>query len=67
MYLKKSLYKKIIYFILFFVCISILLYVIITKVITKKEYLQVNATPISNKVVVIDAGHGLPDERRKFI
>jgi len=27
----------------------------------KKEYMQVNATPITNKTIIIDAGHGLPD------
>ena len=53
--------KKRIYFISFFVCFSILLYVIMNNIQTKKEYLQASATPISNKVIVIDAGHGLPD------
>lgn len=48
--------------ILFFVCISILLYAIMYNVHHKESYLQVNATPIANKTVVIDAGHGIPDE-----
>ena len=48
-------------FISFFVCFSILLYVIILNVNSKNEYIQTNSTPISNKTIIIDAGHGLPD------
>lgn len=48
-------------FISFFVCFSILLYVIILNINFKNEYIQTNSTPISNKTIIIDAGHGLPD------
>ncbi len=30
---------------------------------SKNHSLAVNATKITNKVIVIDAGHGMPDER----
>lgn len=59
--MKNSIYIKRFYFISFFVCFSILLYVIINNIQTNKENLPANATPITNKVIVIDAGHGLPD------
>lgn len=52
---------KRIYFISFFVCFSILIYVIMINVNFKNEYIQTNSTPISNKTIIIDAGHGLPD------
>lgn len=28
-----------------------------------KEYMNTVSLPVSNKVVVVDAGHGIPDER----
>ncbi len=40
------------------ICFSIVVY----SIINNKDDIQVNATPITNKVIVIDAGHGLPDE-----
>ena len=59
--MKFSINQKRIYFISFFVCFSILLYVIMYNMGLRNEYIQVNATPIANKTIVIDAGHGLPD------
>lgn len=59
--MKFSVNKKRICFISFFVCFSILLYVIMYNVGLKNNYIQANATPITNKTIVIDAGHGLPD------
>lgn len=59
--MKFNINKKRICFISFFVCFSILLYVIMYNVGLKTEYMQANATPITNKTIVIDAGHGLPD------
>lgn len=53
--------RKRIYFISFFVCFSILIYVIMYNIGLKNEYIETNATPITNKTIVIDAGHGLPD------
>lgn len=43
------------------VCFSILVYVIIVNVNVEYDYIQTNSTPISNKTIIIDAGHGLPD------
>ena len=34
-----------------------------TKVNLDKEIYQTSSTPVSGKVIVIDAGHGVPDER----
>jgi len=59
--LKKSVYFKRIIFITTFVCITIFMYGIMFN-INKNDIVQTNATPITNKVIVIDAGHGLPDE-----
>lgn len=59
--MKTNINKKRIYFISLFVCFSILLYAIMYRVGLKSEYIQANATPITNKTIVIDAGHGLPD------
>lgn len=33
------------------------------KINTKEEIKETTSTPVSNKVVVLDAGHGTPDER----
>lgn len=33
----------------------------------KSKIIQVNAMPITNKTIVLDAGHGLPDERSNRI
>ena len=33
----------------------------------QQNFLETTATPVSGKTVVLDAGHGIPDERsRKF-
>lgn len=60
---KIKIRKKYIY-IIGFVCFFLAIYGIISFVrLNDKEVLtQVNALPITNKVIVIDAGHGLPDE-----
>lgn len=34
-----------------------------TKINLDEEIKQTTATPISGKVIVVDAGHGVPDER----
>lgn len=31
----------------------------------RKETVQTTATPVSGKTVVLDAGHGIPDERSR--
>lgn len=34
-----------------------------TKISLDEEIKQTTATPVSGKVIVVDAGHGVPDER----
>lgn len=34
-----------------------------TKVDIEQKIQEVTSTPVSGKVIVIDAGHGVPDER----
>ena len=34
-----------------------------TKIDLDQEVQQVTSTPVSGKVIVVDAGHGVPDER----
>lgn len=34
-----------------------------TKINLDYELEQVSSTPVSGKVIVLDAGHGIPDER----
>lgn len=60
--MKLTIFKKRIIFVFIFVCISMLLYGIIGIVNKNSNSLQVNSTPITNKTIVIDAGHGKPDE-----
>lgn len=63
--MKLSILQKRMIMIGIFLCFSIGLYAIMGKLEEKKqEYdlLQTNALPTTNKVIIIDAGHGLPDE-----
>jgi len=46
----------------FLICASVGYYGIINIQNEQNVAKEVNATPISNKTIVIDAGHGLPDE-----
>ena len=50
---------------LFLVILILGIYVCIFNITNKiyKKDIEVVALPVSNKVVVIDAGHGFPDER----
>ena len=57
--MKFSILQKRIIFICFFVCLSITSYNIINK---SNQVSEVNALPASNKTIVLDAGHGFPDE-----
>lgn len=34
-----------------------------TKIDLDKEIQETTSTPVSGKVIVVDAGHGVPDER----
>lgn len=60
--MKKIVYFKRIIFVSTFVCITVLVYGIIVNINSSDNVIQTNSTPITNKVIVIDAGHGLPDE-----
>ena len=51
--------KKRILFIIMFILISTFTYSINTK---KKNTISTSSLPVSNKVVILDAGHGKPDE-----
>lgn len=53
-------HKKIV-FLSFFICISTLIYGIIDHIEYDRKDIQVNATPIASHVIVLDAGHGIPD------
>ena len=53
--------KKIVIPILLIVTI-ITSYIICKKITVKKKSTEVNATPSTSKVIVLDAGHGKPDE-----
>lgn len=44
------------------ICGIIISCVVIFKISNKVKSIQTNSTPITNKVIVLDAGHGLPDE-----
>lgn len=54
--MNKTLLHKRLIIISFFICLSFTIYSIIDNVSNKNSVL-VNATPITNKVIVIDAGH----------
>ncbi len=62
--MKLTVFQKKLVFMCFIICLILLLCGIIMNI--KKEYskntLATNALPVTNKIVVIDAGHGLPDE-----
>jgi N-acetylmuramoyl-L-alanine amidase len=60
--MKFSIFHKRLIYVFAFVCISIGVYGIINECNIKSESSQVNALPTTNKTIVIDAGHGLPDE-----
>ena len=44
------------------ICFCVIVYWIISLTNEKSEVLKTNAIPITNKVIVLDAGHGLPDQ-----
>lgn len=45
------------------ICLSI--FVFTFQIAQKEETVQTVSLPVSNKVIVIDAGHGVPDERSR--
>ena len=60
--MKNSLVYKRLILVVFFVCISLCCYGIINVIQKQEKSISTNALPITNKIVVIDAGHGKPDE-----
>lgn len=58
----KNVLSKQFLLIFFFVCFSVISYGIINIQNNQENVAKVNALPISNKRIVIDAGHGIPDE-----
>lgn len=63
--MRKNILKKQIFLIFSFVCFSFILYGIMNISSKSEDVKKVNALPISNKTVIIDAGHGIPDEGAK--
>lgn len=57
------MYKRILLMITF-VFLSFAVYGIINVIQRQDKAITTNAIPITNKIVVVDAGHGKPDERR---
>ena len=60
--MKLNINKKRILFIFICVCFSIIGYGIMYNINLKNKDIKANATPITNKTIIIDAGHGIPDE-----
>ena len=56
---KSNLYKRLI-FVSFLVCLSMSFFCVGN--IMNNKVIPTNALPITNKIVVLDAGHGKPDE-----
>ena len=56
---KSNLYKRLI-FVSFLVCLSMSFFCVSN--IMNNKVIPTNDLPITNKVVVLDAGHGKPDE-----
>ena len=56
---KSNLYKRLI-LVSFLVCLSMSFFYVSN--IMNNKVIPTNALPITNKVVVLDAGHGKPDE-----
>ena len=58
-----NIYSKRIMYVITTLCMC-LLYVAANNLgdLKKDKLIDVNSTPITNKTIIIDAGHGLPDE-----
>lgn len=57
--------KKIKYFVLGMFSIFMIISVSLSLKDNNTEYIDTVSLPISGKVVVVDAGHGVPDERSR--
>lgn len=47
--------------ILSMICVSVLVFTF--QIAKEDKVVETVALPVSNKVIVVDAGHGVPDER----
>lgn len=61
--MKKLTLNQKYFFIFIFIVLSLCTYVVISIIKKNQKTVVTNSVPITNKVVVIDAGHGKPDER----
>jgi len=59
--MKKSIILRTLY-ISSVLLLAMVVYEIANSYIISKKVIKTNATPITNKTIVLDAGHGLPDE-----
>jgi len=57
----KIIWKRAI-FVFIAIFIAVLVYEITSNYSLSKKAIKANSTPITNKTIVLDAGHGLPDE-----
>ena len=55
--------KKIKYFVLGMFAVFMIMAVSLSNKDNKSGYIDTVSLPVSGKVVVVDAGHGIPDER----
>lgn len=60
--MNKTVLKKRLLLVCLFICFSILGYGIINMIRKQNETVTTNALPVANKTIVIDAGHGKPDD-----
>jgi len=58
-----EIYRKRIIYVVMTLCVC-LIYVAANNLwdLKKDKLIDVNSTPITNKIIILDAGHGLPDE-----
>ena len=59
----KSIFYKRLIFVMLLVCLSICSFELFYTISKNDVSITTNALPITNKIVVLDAGHGKPDER----
>ena len=55
--------KKIRYYVLGMFAVFMVLAISLNSKEKNKKYIDTVSLPVSGKVVVVDAGHGIPDER----
>lgn len=60
-----SIYKKRMIYVIILLVVSLSISSLLDE--RKNKIIDVNATPATNRTVIIDAGHGLPDGRSKAV